>query len=47
MSSIINAKDTIPERIIMGFLNMLSCALEWLIKACLEKICEHDEDCFV
>lgn len=47
MATIVHPGYTIPERIIVGAVKIMAWSFEWLIKACLEKLCEHDEDCFV
>jgi hypothetical protein len=47
MATVIYPRYTIPERIIVGALTIITWPFKWMIKACLEKLCEHDEDCFV
>jgi hypothetical protein len=47
MATIGNRHNSILERFLVCVLNAVSTSFEWLIKACLEKLCEHDEDCFV
>jgi hypothetical protein len=47
MATIVYPRYTIPERIIVGAVNIMAWPFKWMIKACLEKLCEHDEDCFV
>jgi hypothetical protein len=47
MATIVHPGYTIPERIIEGAVKIMAWSFEWLIKTCLEKLCEHDEDCFV
>jgi hypothetical protein len=47
MATIVYPRYTIPERIIVSAVNIMAWPFKWMMKACLEKLCEHDEDYFV
>ena len=47
MEAIVYPRYTIPEKIILGTVKIISWPFEHLIKKCLAMISKIDEDCFV